>query len=47
MYYIHEKSGIVNLNEREVCSFVGIRVSVGELVKPPVWQTGDLGSNPS
>ena len=32
--------------EREVCSLVGIRVSVGELVKPPVWKTGDLGSNP-
>ena len=31
-----------NLNERAVCSLVGIRVSVGELVKPPVRKTGDL-----
>ena len=43
---IHETSWIENLNEREICSLVGMRVSVGELVKPSVRRTGDLGSNP-
>ena len=44
---IHEKSWIENLNEGEICSLIGMSVSVGELVKLPVRRTGDLGSNPS